>query len=78
MGTSNSKMTEWPKKEETNRQGKKDPILPLFASSNRYTALSDYNIVSIRDNGMSLPIDYGTLYTAYNSESIFKNLESIM
>jgi len=72
VGTSNSKTTEWPKKEETDRQRKKDTILPSFVSSNYYTSLSDYIIISKSDNGMSLPIDYGTLRTAYNSESIFK------
>jgi hypothetical protein len=59
-------------KEETNRQRKKDTILPSSASSSCCTALFDYIIISRSDNGMSLSIDYGTLCPAYNSESIFK------
>jgi hypothetical protein len=59
------------KRKKLTGKGKKDTILPSFVSSNCYTTLSDY-IVSRSDNGMSLPIDYGTLRTPYNSESIFK------
>ena len=50
----------------------KDTILPSFATANCYTALSDYNMVSRNDIGINFPIDYGTLCTDYNLESIFR------
>jgi hypothetical protein len=48
----------------------KDAILPSFATVNRYTALSNNNVISSNNNGISFPVDYGTSCMDYNLETI--------
>jgi hypothetical protein len=62
-------MIEWQKRKKAIDNGK-DTILPSFATANRYTPLSNYNVVSSNNNGISFPVDCGTLCIDYNLETI--------